>query len=42
METMYLGRFQKLLSVRTSYNLSIMFSELATSIELRAYDINQV
>ena len=25
-----------------SYNLSIMFLELATSIELRAYDINQV
>ena len=25
-----------------SYNLSIMFLELVTSIELRAYDINQV
>lgn len=42
METVCLICFQKLLSVRISYNLSIMLSVLATSIELRAYDINQI
>ena len=42
METVCLIFFQKLLSVRISYNLSIMLLVLATSIELRAYDINQV
>ena len=42
METVCLICFQKLLSVRISDNLSFMLLVLATSIELRAYDINQV
>ena len=42
METVCLICFQKLLSVRISYNLSIMLSVLATSIELWAYDIKYV
>jgi hypothetical protein len=42
METVCPICFQKLLSVRISYNLSIMLLVLATSIELRAYDINQI